>query len=274
MFKHNELQGQVIFELGSGLGYTGVTLQSLGLGRLALNTTIYLTDHQDDILQLANKNIHANSHATFTRIQTRDSDSPCINIHIRHLDWSHTYNPRNILSHGSIHNYSVSPSSSSPPSSFVWTAADTAHLTRGPVTFLAADVIYDDVLTNHFFATAARLMRPREVLWLSLEKRFNFTIHEASLVAHGYNEFLRIIGCPPSRSGEDKEDGRGGESNITRRCFHTSQYESAEGLGRGKEIMVCFTGRRIPLLFPQTNMSYDRCKDIELWEIELNNVPP
>ncbi|KAG1668719.1 Methyltransferase-like protein 22 [Nymphon striatum] len=57
---------------------------------------------------------------------------------------------------------------------------------------IAADVIYQENITDDFFATVMKLMMngKSKVLYLSLEKRINFTLHAMDVVAPAYQYFL------------------------------------------------------------------------------------
>ncbi|XP_015587495.1 methyltransferase-like protein 22 [Cephus cinctus] len=60
---------------------------------------------------------------------------------------------------------------------------------------LAADVIYDDDITDGFVRTLEKLLNSKvpEVAYVALEKRYVFTIAELDSVAPMYEEFLRCV---------------------------------------------------------------------------------
>ncbi|CAM9526361.1 unnamed protein product [Discosporangium mesarthrocarpum] len=84
------------------------------------------------------------------------------------------------------------------------------------------------------------------LLFMALEKRFNFTLEDLSVVATGYKAFLRNV-C-------DVSDGQGGEG----RCQHTA--------GKRQQSGHDFEGRKLPLDFAQC-FHYHRSQAMELWEI-------
>lgn len=84
--------------------------------------------------------------------------------------------------------------------------------------------------------------RREAVLYLALEKRFNFSLAELSVAATGYNALLRNV--------VDITEGSGGSS-----CTSSS-------IGKHE----LFEGKRLPLTFPQC-FRYQRSKAMELWEI-------
>ncbi|XP_033209989.1 methyltransferase-like protein 22 isoform X2 [Belonocnema kinseyi] len=60
---------------------------------------------------------------------------------------------------------------------------------------LAADVIYDDSITEGFVKTLGKLLdpKPSTIAYVALEKRFVFTISDLDSVAPMYEEFLRCV---------------------------------------------------------------------------------
>jgi hypothetical protein len=98
--------------------------------------------------------------------------------------------------------------------------------------FLAADVIYDDELTNALFVKLQQLMKPGEVMWIAFEKRYNFSVAKLDLVANGVECFL---------------------SHISRGSSFQGQPISLS-------------------TFPQYFECYERTKDLELWEISRRCV--
>ncbi|XP_063976725.1 methyltransferase-like protein 22 isoform X1 [Diachasmimorpha longicaudata] len=61
---------------------------------------------------------------------------------------------------------------------------------------LAADVIYDDSITDHFVSTLEKILHSddtKRTVYVALEKRFVFTIAHLDSVAPSYEEFRRCI---------------------------------------------------------------------------------
>ncbi|KAI4493142.1 hypothetical protein M0802_009559 [Mischocyttarus mexicanus] len=60
---------------------------------------------------------------------------------------------------------------------------------------IAADVIYDDVITNGFVTTLDKLLSKNnsKIAYIALEKRYVFTVANMDTVAPMYEEFLRCI---------------------------------------------------------------------------------
>ncbi|XP_059475557.1 methyltransferase-like protein 22 isoform X2 [Neocloeon triangulifer] len=63
---------------------------------------------------------------------------------------------------------------------------------------IAADVIYDDDLTEAFVSTLKRLLSkpPSKSIYMALEKRFVFTLEDLDSVAPCFEHFLRCIAKP------------------------------------------------------------------------------
>ncbi|KAF4524439.1 hypothetical protein B566_EDAN013457 [Ephemera danica] len=63
---------------------------------------------------------------------------------------------------------------------------------------LAADVIYDDILTEAFVKTLKRLLStpPSKTVYMALEKRYVFTLADFDSVAPCFEHFLRCIDKP------------------------------------------------------------------------------
>jgi plastocyanin len=174
-----------------------------------------LTDYNEDILNLVRKNIRANSHlASFDFAE------------VMALDWKEGGNE--------------------------FKSANISVFSGEKVTYLAADVIYDDELTEMFFLVLLNLMKPGDNLWLSIELRFNFTVSEMSLVAHGYRRFLNSIHLADDSNKVKNSMGKNEKLTFTK-DGHSYIFEA----------------KRIHLDFPQRVIDYSRVKDVEMWDITL-----
>ncbi|CAM9092981.1 unnamed protein product [Hapterophycus canaliculatus] len=89
------------------------------------------------------------------------------------------------------------------------------------------------------------------VLFLALEKRFNFSLAELSVAATGYSALIRNV--------LDVTGGDGAGVKVAERCPRQSPRERA------------FEGRRLPLSFQQC-FRYQRSNAMELWEIRRRPV--
>ncbi|XWS16362.1 hypothetical protein CRYUN_Cryun34aG0079300 [Craigia yunnanensis] len=210
-----EFDGIVSLELGAGTGLTGMLL-----ARAA--KTVFLTDHGDKILDNCVKNVQLNSGVV---------NRPDI-VYVRELDWAHPWPPKVSLDLASQERFS-------------WSSSELEEVQKASL-LLAADVIYSDDLTDALFGILERLMSQgsEKVLYLALEKRYNFSLDDLDVVANGYSHFRSYL----------REDGDDAER---------------EGVEPGS--LPCFTGRRINVAeIPQYVGEYDRGKDVELWQIRYN----
>lgn len=90
--------------------------------------------------------------------------------------------------------------------------------------------------------------RAQSVLYLALEKRFNFSMAELSVAATGYNALLRNVVLDTTQATES------GVAGVDR--------SAQQGGNAQKE----FEGRKLPLSFQQC-FRYTRNDAMELWEI-------
>ncbi|KAL1199374.1 hypothetical protein V5N11_015757 [Cardamine amara subsp. amara] len=208
MCTSSQLHATVCLELGAGTGLLGILL-----ARVA--KAVFLTDHGDDILGNCAHNVEMNS-SLF---------NPQAVVNVRDLDWMSQW-PNNLDIHGDCRD----------PQKYCWSSQDFEQVKSASFIF-AADVIYSDDLTIALFSMLKRVMSfgCEKVLYLGLEKRYNFSMDDLNVVANGYACFRSYI----------KEDGL---------C---EQEERS------------FLGRRIDITqIPQYIKGYDRGEDVELWEIK------
>eukprot|EP01041_Mallomonas_annulata_P005828 gene5828-11766_t len=244
LHKRLYLEDKVIIELGGGVGLIGIVLS------LISHNGAYITDYRSDIVKIAQNNIKNNEHLVqSTELATNHYYSK---IHTRVLDCSKADNPRfpnkdYFSKEIEIQtSKAVSIDNSNNNDEFIWTPQDTLLLSSNPMIIIAADVIYDDVITFNIFKKASQLLRNNEIFWLTLEKRFNFDIDELSLIAHGYRKLLQII------QPKDENGNYNLNNNIIFKNDESSGY---------------FIGELQPIDFPQLLLNYDRIPELELWEI-------
>ncbi|KAG6425366.1 hypothetical protein SASPL_115796 [Salvia splendens] len=167
-----------------------------------------------------------------------DSDSLgfCIraSIYVRELDWNHPWPPVVVVD---------------PPSkqSFGWISSELEKLQSASL-LLAADVIYSDDLTDAFFSCLEAIMSSssEKVLFLALEKRYNFSINDLDVVANGYSHFRSYL-----------------------------KVEEEEGDALETEFPQRFVSRPINLEeIPQYVHEYERGNDVEIWKIKYAGPKP
>ncbi|XP_058891367.1 methyltransferase-like protein 22 isoform X3 [Acipenser ruthenus] len=122
-----------------------------------------------------------------------------------------------------------------PEVEFSWTEDEVADLHDNTTVLIAADVCYDDDLTDGLFRTLYRIMsnlRHPCTLYFSIEKRLNFTLQHMDVSCEAYDHF--------------------------RSCL-----SDLKNITDGKMI---FTVEPVQLCFPQF-LIYERIKQLELWKI-------
>ncbi|KAJ9559501.1 hypothetical protein OSB04_004661, partial [Centaurea solstitialis] len=180
--------------------------------------TVFLTDHGVEILENCAMNLRLNS----AMLPSKTS------VYVRELDWKASWPPTQ-------HN-------SAPCHSYAWNPSEFEELGRASL-LVAADVIYSDDLTDALFSTLKRLMShgSKKVLYLALEKRYNFSLDDLDVVANGYSCF---------------------------RSYVQDESDDAENDDLQNQSLCAFVGTRIDLTeIPQYANNYDRGKDVELWQI-------
>ncbi|EEF46491.1 conserved hypothetical protein [Ricinus communis] len=220
MFTSSEFDGISLLELGAGTGLVGMLLAHVA-------KVVFLTDRGDEILENCARNVQLNSEVLNCRSA----------IHVRELDWMNSWPP--------IEHCGNLAGPMSVISRYSWIPAEIEEA-QGVSLLLAADVIYSDDLTDALFSILGTLMPlgSEKVLYLALEKRYNFSLDDLDVVANGYKHFLSYL----------KEE----------------EYEELE-YGSSP----CFVGKRIDLsLIPQYVRGYDRGNDVELWQIKFGGRKP
>nr|XP_006008547.1 PREDICTED: methyltransferase-like protein 22 isoform X3 [Latimeria chalumnae] len=123
---------------------------------------------------------------------------------------------------------------------YSWSEEEIADLHDHTSVLLAADVCYDDELTDALFRTVYKIMsnlRKPSTLYVSIEKRFNFTLRQLDITCEAYDHFRSCL--------TDL-------ANITD--------------GKTK-----FTVVPIKLAFPQF-LVYERVEQLELWKVTADPV--
>ncbi|XP_031482107.1 protein-lysine N-methyltransferase EFM6 isoform X2 [Nymphaea colorata] len=204
----SDFSNEVALELGSGTGLVGIVL-----ARFA--KIVFLTDRDAEILDNCATNVQLNRELF-----------KCDNVLVRELDWKKSWPP--IVESSEMR--------------YAWSSSE-IHMAEQASLLLAADVIYCDELTDSLFDTLECLMSrgSEKVLYLSLEKRYNFTIDALDTVANGYLHFLKYL--------EDEESAEGSAAELSLRSAY-------------------FVGKRIDIKqIPQYVREYERGNDLEIWQI-------
>lgn len=207
----SEFHQVIALELGAGTGLVGLLL-----ARTA--NTVFVTDRGNQILDNCVKNVQLNRGLL---------NNPAA-IFVRDLDWFDSWPPKARVEEAS-HTQRYS-----------WTSREIEEAENASL-LLAADVIYSDDLTDAFFSTLEKLMSrgSTKVLYMALEKRYNFSFSDLDVVANGYSHF---------RSYLRDEDA-------------VESFESAT--------MPNFVGKQIDISqIPQYVKEYERTHDVEIWQIK------
>lgn len=123
---------------------------------------------------------------------------------------------------------------------FCWTDTEIADLHDNTTFVIAADVCYDDDLTDALFRTLYRLasnMRHPSTAYISIEKRLNFTLRHMDVSCEAYEHF--------------------------RHCLDQLQQ-----MTDGK---MNFTVEPVKSSFPQF-FQYERVEQLELWKVTAERL--
>ncbi|XP_071376107.1 methyltransferase-like protein 22 [Centroberyx affinis] len=194
-------RGATVLELGAGTGLASVVMAIVA-------KTVYCTDVGEDLLSMCQRNI------TLNRCLLEPAGGE---VRVRQLDW---------LQHDLCTDADVE---------FSWTEEEVADLHDNTSFIIAADICYDDDLTDGLFRTLYRLSSNFSqpcVTYISIEKRMNFTLRHMDISCEAYDHF--------------------------RRCL--SQLQGLED-GRRR-----FRVERLPTAFPQ-RLQYERVEQLELWKV-------
>uniref|UniRef100_A0A3Q3WZG7 Uncharacterized protein n=1 Tax=Mola mola TaxID=94237 RepID=A0A3Q3WZG7_MOLML len=187
--------GATVLELGAGTGLTSIVMATMA-------RTVYCTDVGEDLLSMCRRNVTLNRHVTAGEVK------------VRHLDWLE----QDLRTDLDL--------------DFSWRQEEVTELYDTTSVIVAADVFYDDDLTDALFRTLLRLCGSFErscSVFFSIERRVNFTLRDLHASCDVYDHF--------------------------RRCVSRLQGVRDGACG--------FTVQRLPADFPQA-LSYERVEQLEL----------
>ncbi|XP_020596907.1 methyltransferase-like protein 22 isoform X2 [Phalaenopsis equestris] len=208
-FMSSDFDDTTALELGAGTGLAGIVLSRIA-------KKVFLTDYGNEILDNCAKNVRLSS--SFSELNESS-------ILVRELNWKESWPPH---------------TETFQKPKYSWTSSEVAEVERATL-ILAADVIYSDELTSSLFNILEKLMSrgSKKVLYLALEKRYNFSLDDLDVVANGYAKFRSFL--------EDEE------------CMLPEEVS-----------FPCFMGKQIDTWkIPQYIREYERGRDLELWRIRL-----
>ncbi|KAF6125369.1 hypothetical protein HJG60_009856 [Phyllostomus discolor] len=144
LFHWDVFQGRTVLELGAGTGFTSIIAATVA-------HTVYCTDVGADLLAMCQRNVAFNSHLAASGGNV---------VKVRELDWLKD----NLCT--------------DPEVPFSWSEEDISDLYNHTTIMLAAEVFYDDDLTDALFETLFRLahkMKNACTAILSVEKSWRST---------------------------------------------------------------------------------------------------
>ncbi|XP_076607955.1 methyltransferase-like protein 22 isoform X2 [Chaetodon auriga] len=160
--KPTVFRGATVLELGAGTGLTSIIMSTLA-------KTVYCTDVGEDLLSMCKRNVTLNRHM----METSGGE-----VRVRHLDW---------LQHDLCTDADVE---------FSWTEEDVADMYNNTSFIIAADVCYDDDLTDGLFRTLYRLCSnfPHTcTIFITIEKRINFSLQHMDVSCEAYDHFSHCL---------------------------------------------------------------------------------
>lgn len=195
--------GATVLELGAGTGLSSIITASLA-------KMVYCTDVGEDLLTMCRRNVSLNKH-----LMEHNGGE----VRVRQLDWLQ----RDLCT--------------DPEQEFSWSEEEVADLYDHTTLIIAADVVYDDDFTDAFFRTLYQLCSSFNhncEIYLSLEKRLNFTLRHMDVCCEAYEHFSH--------------------------CLQQLQELSGPPV---------FKAQRVYPNFPQFVM-YERVEQLELWKVSAS----
>uniref|UniRef100_A0A8P4G1J9 Methyltransferase-like protein 22 n=1 Tax=Dicentrarchus labrax TaxID=13489 RepID=A0A8P4G1J9_DICLA len=200
-------RGTTVLELGAGTGLTSIIMATIA-------KTVYCTDVGEDLLSMCKRNVLLNRHMT---------EHSGGEVRVRHLDW---------LQHDLCTDDDVE---------FSWTEDEVADMHKNTTFIIAADVCYDDDLTDGLFRTLYQLCSNFThscTVLISIEKRMNFTLRHMDVSCKAYDHFRHCLS-----QLQDLVDGR-----------------------------CSFSVEQLPSNFAQF-LLYERIEQLELWKVIITPLP-
>ncbi|XP_077173283.1 methyltransferase-like protein 22 isoform X2 [Paroedura picta] len=194
-------KGCTVLELGGGTGIVSIATAMTA-------RTVYCTDVGEDLLATCERNVALNKHIF---------EPAGSSVKVRLLDWLHE------------------ELCMDPDVPYSWSDQEIVELHDLTTVILAADVFYDDDLTDAFFRTLCRLSRHLKrpcAVYLSIEKRLNFTLRHMDVACEAYSHFRNTL----------------------------------DDLVNLKDGRMRYAAEPLCLSFPQ-QIVYERVEQLELWKI-------
>ncbi|KAM7152239.1 methyltransferase-like protein 22 isoform 2-T3 [Macrochelys suwanniensis] len=162
LFKRDMFRCCTVLELGGGTGITSIVMAMVA-------KTVYCTDVGEDLLAMCEQNVTLNKHLT---------EPAGGEVKVKELDWL------------------KDEFCTDPGAPYSWSEAEIADLHDHTTVILAADVFYDDDLTDALFKTLYKIthnLKNSCTIYLSIEKRLNFTLRHMDITCEAYNHFRNTL---------------------------------------------------------------------------------
>ncbi|XP_063790324.1 methyltransferase-like protein 22 isoform X2 [Pseudophryne corroboree] len=214
LWQRDLFRGCTVLELGAGTGFTSIIMATVA-------KTVYCTDVGEDLLEMCERNVALN------RCLTETTGGQ---VKVRELDWLNQFCKERFTEDKRGINRMPNRRQDA-DASYSWTEDDIADLYDQTTVILAADgmlkkaffksiteknaasagiaemIFYDDVLTNALFKTISRITRNLSnpcTIYLSVERRFNFTLRHMDITCDAYNHFRNCLNNFESSNGKLK----------------------------------------------------------------------
>ncbi|XP_005522931.2 PREDICTED: methyltransferase-like protein 22 [Pseudopodoces humilis] len=206
LFQRDTFRCCSVLELGGGTGITSIIMGTVA-------RRVYCTDVGEDLLAMCEQNVALNKHL----MEPGGGE-----IKVKELDWL------------------KDEFCTDPEAPYSWSEEEIADLLDHCSVIMAADVFYDDDLTDALFRTLYRIthnLRSSCTVYLALEKRLNFTLRHMDITCEAYSHFRNTL-----NDLENLQDGK-----------------------------MKYTVEPIKLDFCQF-LVYERIEQLELWKIMAEHL--
>ncbi|NXT52139.1 MET22 protein, partial [Pluvianellus socialis] len=162
LFKRDMFRCCSVLELGGGTGITSIIMGTVA-------KRVYCTDVGEDLLAMCEQNVALNKH-----LMERGRGE----VKVKELDWL------------------KDEFCTDPEAPYSWSEEEIADLHDHCTVIMAADVFYDDDLTDALFRMLYRIthnLRNSCTVYLALEKRLNFTLRHMDVTCEAYSHFRNTL---------------------------------------------------------------------------------
>ncbi|NXK29062.1 MET22 protein, partial [Arenaria interpres] len=162
LFKRDTFRCCSVLELGGGTGITSIIMGTVA-------KRVYCTDVGEDLLAMCEQNVALNKHLM---------EPGRGEVKVKELDWL------------------KDEFCTDPEAPYSWSEEEIADLHDHCTVIMAADVFYDDDLTDAFFRMLYRIthnLRNSCTVYLALEKRLNFTLRHMDVTCEAYSHFRNTL---------------------------------------------------------------------------------